>query len=140
MTKKTNNDVLNDSTFLSQFENGSLSPEHFDHIGHLRIAWLHIEKFGKQEAIKRVCTGIKAYAESLGANDKFHHTITCALVAIMATRISRFQIKTWDSFLNTNPDLVNDALGVLYQYFTKERLHSEKAKQTHIEPDLKKIN
>ncbi len=79
--------ALNDATFIAQFENQTLSSAHFNHIGHLRLAWLYLERYPLEQAISLVCGGIKAYAESLGASTKFHFTITNAIVRIMAMRM-----------------------------------------------------
>lgn len=72
-------EYLDDQTFLKQFESLTLEPCHFNHIGHLRLAWLYLQSNDVSQAAKLTSNGIKAYAESLGANNKFHLTITNAL-------------------------------------------------------------
>ena len=136
----SNNSKLDDSAFMSQFEDCSLSPDNFDHIGHLRIAWLYISQYGSTKAIDLVCDGINTYAKSLGANDKFHFTITASLVKIIASSIKEQSTKSWQVFLQQNDDLVSDALGVLYRYFSKSKLHSELARTSLLEPDLQEIS
>jgi hypothetical protein len=78
---------LSDETFIAQFENHTLSADYFDHLGHLRIGWLYLNQYDTNSAIERACTGIETYAQSLGAGDKFHFTITDATMRIMAKRI-----------------------------------------------------
>lgn len=133
MKAETVNDGLCDSDFMSQFEDLSLDPKHFNHLGHLRIAWLYLGHYDLNEANKRVCSGIKKYAESLGAKDKFNLTVTDSLVRIMAKRIDKTQ--SWEEFLGANSDLVNDALSVLLKHFSEELLFSEKAKIELVEVD-----
>ncbi|OCQ23823.1 hypothetical protein A7985_07755 [Pseudoalteromonas luteoviolacea] len=130
---------LDNSTFLTQFEDLSLDPVHFNHIGHLRIAFIYLNEYTEVEAIQRVCSGIKVYAESLGAKDKFNLTVTTTLLKIMASRMKSSKDKPWETFLANNQDLVLDAIGVLSQYITKEIMFSEDAKVTAIEPNLKPI-
>ncbi|KZN70426.1 hypothetical protein [Pseudoalteromonas luteoviolacea] len=130
---------LDNSTFLTQFEDLSLDPVHFDHIGHLRIAFIYLNEYTEVEAIQRVCSGIKVYAESLGAKDKYNLTVTTMLVKIMAGRINSGKDKTWETFLANNQDLVLDAIGVLSQHITKEIMLSEDAKVSVLEPNLKPI-
>lgn len=128
---------LSDNTFIEQFENQTLPPQHFDHLGHLRIAWLYLNRYSLEQAISRVCGGIKTYAESLGASTKFHFTITDAIVRIMAVRMKPHQDRS--AFLAANADLVDSAVTVLHQYYSKELLFSEQARQRVMAPDLKAI-
>ena len=79
--------TINDSDFLQQFEDHTLDPSHFDHLGHLRLAWLYLNRYELELAIDKVTNGISGYAASLGATDKFQHTLTEALVRNMADRI-----------------------------------------------------
>lgn len=74
---------LPDNEFLKQFEAKKLPPEEFTHTGHLRLAWLYINQYELDTAIDKITHGIDAHASSLGAPDKFHYTITEALVRIM---------------------------------------------------------
>ena len=45
---------LSDADFIDQFERKILSPEHFNHIGHLRLAWLYLQKNSLTNAVKRM--------------------------------------------------------------------------------------
>lgn len=139
MHSHSNIQQLTDSEFLSQFENQTLSPIYFKHIGHLRLTWLYLNSNDVETAVNLVSSGIQAYAESLGATTKFHRTITDAIVRIMAKRVDAMDEKAWDLFLAENNDLVDDALSVLYQYFSKDRLFSEEARRSLIQPDIKPL-
>ena len=139
MKINSNIQQITDTEFLTQFENQTLSPVHFKHIGHLRLAWLYLNNNDVDTAVKLICSGIQAYAESLGASTKFHLTITDAIARIMAKRIEIMSEKTWDLFLSENSDLVEDALSVLYQYFSKELLFSEEARISLVQPDIRPL-
>ena len=130
---------LNDQAFLTQFESQTLAPIHFKHLGHLRLAWLYLSSNDVETSVQLVCSGIQAYAESLGASTKFHLTITDTLVRIIAKRINRMEEKTWKLFLDENRDLVEDAMSVLLQYFSKDLLFSETARISLIQPDIKPL-
>ncbi|MCO7223428.1 hypothetical protein [Pleionea sp. CnH1-48] len=130
-------ETLSEQSFLTQFENQTLDPVHFDHLGHLRLAWLYLNDYDLETATHKVCTGIKAYAESLGAHQKFHLTITHSLVQIMASRMSQTTDTNWTSFVEQNSDLVNDALSILMRHFSKEYLFSDQARTTLVTPDIK---
>ena len=128
---------IDDQTFIREFENQTLNPEYFDHLGHLRIAWLYLSRYSLNEANQRVCNGIKIYAESLGATDKFNLTITDALVKIMAQRMETGQ--GWEDFIRSNADLVENALSVLGNYYSEEVLFSEEAKRCVLEADVREM-
>lgn len=126
---------LTDEVFLSQIRRCTLPPEYFSHEGHLRLAWLlATTSSGASEASKQACLIIKKYASSLGAADKYHHTITEFLQRLVCDRQSRLQFTSWQSFLAANQDLILDCLSLLDQYYDNEVLFSDKAKSQYITP------
>ncbi len=129
--------MLNDANFIKQFEQLTLPPEQFSHTGHIRLAWLYLSNNKREEAIEKAKRGIKAYAESLGAKDKYHTTITHYLVKEIADRQALQPAESWQSFITQNGDLELDAISVLLQYFSKHRLFSDKARVELIKPDKK---
>ncbi len=127
---------LSDFEFVKQFEDQTLDPEHFNHVGHLRLCWLYLQQHDLETAIKKTCTGIQCYAESLGADDKFHRTITEFLVRFINSRINRQPVDSFDAFLLSNQDLVNDAQSVLGQFYSTPLLSSADARLNYMQPDL----
>jgi len=130
---------ISDSMFVKQFENQTLDPKHFDHLGHIRLARLYLLEYDLEAAISRISQGIQDYAKSLGADNKFHLTITDAIMRVIATRIASEETGKWEDFLKHNSDIVDDALSVLCQYFSKDKLLSEKARISLILPDKKEF-
>ena len=104
----TISDQITDETFLKQFENLTLDSKYFNHIGHIRLAWLYITQYGLESAMAKIFVGIPAYAGSLGASDKFHATITDAIVRIIAKRMAVGDENSWQTFVEHNSDLVGD--------------------------------
>ncbi|NMP31572.1 hypothetical protein HII17_08360 [Thalassotalea sp. M1531] len=130
---------LSDTKFRQQFESCTLDPAYFNHLGHLRIAWLYLSEFPLEKAVDLACSGIKFYAESLGATDKFNYTITDAIIRIIHRRIKLQEIKEWSLFLSNNEDLVLNALEVLLNHYSKALLFSNRARQSLVQPDIKTI-
>ena len=147
-----------DQQFLQQFEQLSLPSEQFNHLGHLRIAWLYllieqqtknsVNNFDEFSAVNKVCVGIKAYAESLGAAMKFHFTLTKALVIVVANLMDELKVSLdknvldcddWRLFTEKNPNLINDAIGVLKGYYSPELLNCDEAKLVWYEPDINRF-
>jgi hypothetical protein len=131
---------LDDSTFLRRFASRDLGQEHFDHRGHLRMAWLHLVHFGLDEANRRVCEGIRDLAIKFEAPEKYSHTLTEALMRIMSARLTDETCGDFERFLKSNRDLVDDAEGVLARHYSRQRLTSAEARAGWLEPDLMPIH
>jgi N-formylglutamate deformylase len=126
-----------DDTFLEDFENCELPESEFDHRGHLRLAWLYLERYPLDEAIRRTSDGIRSYAANLGAASKFHRTVTEAIVRIMHRRQRIFAAQNFNEFLTNNPDLSENMKEILLSHYSSERLESEEGKACFLEPDLR---
>lgn len=131
---------LSQEEFIASFEDHSLTPELFSHIGHIYITWLYLRKMPKEKAIEKVCVGIKSYANSLGATDKFHFTITDALVRIIYERLQQASAQSFALFIEQNNDLLENALSLLYIHFSPQLLESSKAQQSIVKPDRQGFN
>ncbi|MCB0210448.1 MAG: hypothetical protein KDJ52_14010 [Anaerolineae bacterium] len=125
----------NDKQFLANFETLKLTPATFDHKAHLRLAFLCIVQDGLDPAVERVGRSIRAFAEHLGAHDKYHQTITEALMRVIGLRLVQQPVTDWQRFLVLNPDLVDQAKEVLLYYYSPERLFSDEARTRFLEPD-----
>jgi hypothetical protein len=123
--------------YLKRFELGELGPEHFDHRGHLLMAWIHLCHYGQNEATARVCRGVKELAAKFGAPEKYNHTLTIAFMLIIKQRMFGEAVGDFHHFLVANPDLVQDARAVVLQHYSRERLDSPKARSEWLVPDLK---
>ncbi len=132
-------DLSYDDAFFAAFNDCSAPPSAFNHLGHLRIGWIHFRRYPAAEAIQRTCAGIERFANHLGAPGKYNRTLSEALMLLMAHGGAADRGKTWEAFLADNADLVNDALGLLARHYTNERLHSETARKTFVPPDLKPL-
>ena len=71
----------------------------FTHEAHLRLAWIHIRKYGPNRAAHNLCEQIKAYAASLGATDKFNHTVTVAAVRVLHEFMAKDPSESFEAFL-----------------------------------------
>jgi hypothetical protein len=128
---------LSDEVFLTQFESQILPKECFNHIGHLRLAYLYLQKLELPQAIDKTSQGIIDYADSLGVKDKFHATITYAIVSLMFVRQSESPTPNWQAFIELNEDMATQCMPLLETYFSSDLLMSEKAKNQRVAPDKK---
>ena len=93
--------VLSDKEFEAQFESGVLPPGLFTHEAHIRLAWIHIDKYGIDKAISNIVQQIQSYTAKLGVTDKFNKTLTIAAVRavyhfMLKSNSSDFQHKMID--------------------------------------------
>ena len=130
---------LSDKQFLRQFEQLTLAEQEFSHRGHLRLAWLYLCRYDLPTAIEKTTKGIAAYANSLGATGKFHHTLTEAIVRIMYSRFQAANDENLEEYLGRNQDLVDNMWAVLHEFYSRENLFTDLAKREFVEPDLKPL-
>jgi hypothetical protein len=126
---------MSDDEFLARFDDLTLPAAEFNHLGHLRLAWLCLRRYDPDEAIRRCCTGIEAYAAHLGARDKFHRTVTEAMVRLLAAAGTQ-RFTDWESYRAAIPDLVADARASLARHYSAPLLAGDEARRRFVAPDL----
>lgn len=77
-------DLSSDNAFFAAFNDCSAPPTAFNHLGHIRIGWIHFQRYPVAEAIQRTCDGIERFANHLGVPGKYNHTLSEALMILMA--------------------------------------------------------
>jgi hypothetical protein len=128
---------------VSGFENCTLPDSEFNHAAHLIVAlsYLHRSRLTVPQAAVRIRAALYRFLDHYGEDrQKYNETITL------------FWVKLVDSFLEqtdtTRPlaDIANEMIEsvgssqTIYNYYSKERLSSEEARKTWIEPDVKPLD
>ncbi len=125
-----------DDEFEKQFESFQLKPGMFSHEAHLRLAYIHIEKYGATIAEKNMCDQIKGFAESLGFYDKFNKTVTIASVKTMNHFIQKAKSDNFRDFIQEFPRLLTNFRDLLSKHYGFNVFADRRAKKEFIEPDL----
>lgn len=126
---------MDDQTFLQAFEDGTLSPSEFSHRGHIRMAWLYLRKYGWDDGVVHIRSGIQQFAARLGATGKYHETITIFWARVVHHMINdQPQIDSFEEFLATYPQILDSHL--IQQHYSADLLRSPVARQQWVEPDL----
>lgn len=125
-----------DDQFEAQFANLSLRPELFDHEAHLRLAWIHITKYGMEKALQRLSSQLKAYTAHLGAADKYHHTMTIAAVKAVYHFVLRSSSQRFPDFIREFPRLKHNFMELMRSHYSEDIFKSEHARTNYIKPDL----
>jgi len=118
------------------FEGCQFKLEEFTHARHLTVAVWYLLHFDAYDALVRMRTSLQTFIAQHGRQG-YHETIT------------RFWMELIGNYLNEVSedvsliDRVNRVIArfgskdILFEYYTRERVMSEKAKREWVEPDLK---
>ena len=128
---------LPDDAFVEAFETLVLDPKHFNHRGHLRLAWCYLTWLPLGEAAQRCADSIRRFATHHGAPEKFHLTMTFAFMHLVNDRMRSAPAgEDFDGFCNRNPDLMRDGRALIGRYYSAKKLDDPAARMAFIEPDL----
>lgn len=127
---------MNDLVFLNAFESGNFPPSLFDHEAHLRLAWVNLKCYGEQQAIEKVCQGIRAFDKLHGDGSKFHKTLTVASVKVVHHFIQKSGSAHFSDFIREFPRLKTAFKELLDQHYGFDLLADPKAKKEYVAPNL----
>lgn len=127
---------LTDAEFEAQFRNCEFEAGQFSHEAHIRLAWIHIRKYGPAQAEENIQKQLRAFTEHLGETEKYHLTVTVAAVRIVAHFASQSKSNAFKDFIAEFPRLKTDFKALLQQHYGFDIFASDLARSTFIEPDL----
>lgn len=127
---------LSDLAFEQQFADGILPPTLFNHEAHLRLAWIHIKRYGIDVAIQNVTVQLQSYVSGLGASDKYNHTLTIAAIRAVYHFILKSQTTDFQSFIEENPRLKFNFKDLMFAHYRTNIFIAEYAKTQYLEPEL----
>jgi hypothetical protein len=135
---------IGDEVFLQAFENHELKLEEWTHRAHVRMAWIYFSAADVTDPHIRIRQGIQAYnrANATRVQHGYNETITsfyCHLVSMAVQRDKQQGLESSDfmEFLERYPFL--DQSSFLFEYYTKEYVHSDRAKKEFLLPDRKPL-
>lgn len=120
---------------LERLQDGTLPAAEFNHYNHVRAAWHCLNALPLREAAHSFRDVLLSYVRRLGAEDKFHLTLTFAFMHLIHERM-KTSPADWEGFVAANVDLFEDAKAVVAQFYSAGRLLDERAKRQFVEPDL----
>ena len=127
---------LTDSEFEHQFAAGTLDPSLFNHKAHVRLAWIHVSRYGVERAIENICAQIRSFAEAHGDKDKFNVTVTIAAVRAVDHFMRRSETTDFESLISEHPRLIHSFKELLSYHYTTDIFRSATAKKAYLEPEL----
>lgn len=127
---------LDDDRLWTAFHARGLSHAQWNHAAHLRIAWLHLERYGVDEAHLRMRAGIVRLNAAHGLVESpargYHETLTRVWLILVAEARARARGASSAAFVAAQP-LSRD---VPLRFYSRERLLSLEARATFVPPDL----
>jgi N-acetylglutamate synthase-like GNAT family acetyltransferase len=110
---------LSDDEFEKQFCDATLSPALFSHEAHLRLAWLHLKKYGIDAAITHITSQLKNYVEHWGAKDKYNEPLTIAAIRCVDALRKETLSSGFLQFIRVNGQLKKDFKTTVSPYLQK---------------------
>ncbi len=111
--------ILTDEAFEAQFADATLDPALFTHEAHLRLAWIHIRKYGEAVAIDNITQQLIRYVGQLGAADKYDAALTVAAIRAVGLFMDKREIGHFHDFIAAYPVLKSDFSAVLASHLTE---------------------
>ncbi len=127
---------LNDHELELQFKNRELSTKLFCHEAHLRLAWIHLKRYGEEKAIKNLTQQITAFANKNGAPNKFNMTLTTAAIKAVHHFLQKSSSSNFRDFMKEFPRLKTRFKELMAAHYGFDIYNSQVAKTKFLAPDL----
>lgn len=130
---------MNDVELTRALERGEIANENFRHASHLHVAWVYLsETSSVDQASARMRDTLRRFAASVGKPEKYHETITLFWIRLLAWVRAVASGKTLEEIVESNPRLLEKDFPL--SYYSRERLFSDHARTSWVEPDLKSFS
>jgi hypothetical protein len=129
--------TLNDGDLIKAFETATIDPNAFDHVAHVRVAWLYLKSHQFFEALARLRAGLIALTTAHGAPQRYNETITLTFLSLIHERMHAKEEDSFACFAKDNPDLMT--MRVVKRLYSAERLNHLMARRGFVLPDVSDI-
>lgn len=127
---------LSDGQLECSFQDCSLLPPLFSHEAHLRLAWIHIRRYGIQQACDNLCQQIKRFDETHGDGTKFNTTVTVAAAKVVYHFMQKKSGTNFQDFLSSHPRLSSQFKVLIHTHYGFDIFNHPEAINQYLEPDL----
>ena len=128
------NAVVQPELTIDNFEAGNVDPERFNHEAHVFVGWLYANAYPMPEAIEKFDAALRRLVIKVGAEGKYHATLTWFFMLLIGERLETDE--TWTQFYARNADIF-DSKTLLSRYYSREHLFSELARQRFAGPSCR---
>lgn len=127
---------LNDQLFEAQFKAGAIDPAVFSHEAHLRLAWIHVKKYGLENAVANICPQLKSFVKIVGAVDKYNETLTVAAIRAVHHFMLKSAAPDFSNFIAEFPRLKYNFRQLMVYHYRTDIYNDAVAKTQYLEPEL----
>jgi len=111
----------------------------FHHASHLHVAWVYLtESSSVQQAAKKMRNTLRRFTAAAGKPEKYHETITLFWVHLLSRTQAASRAERLEDVVHANPQLLEKNFPLAY--YSTERLFSDEARTSWVEPDLKLLS
>ena len=124
---------MTESELRRRFEDLTLAPSDFSHRDHVRLAWHYLGEFPLLDVLRIFPGNLKRFANSIGATNLYHETVTWAFLVIIHERIRRSgRCDSFERFADANEELF--APSFLNRWYDAAVLDSQLAREVFLFP------
>lgn len=127
---------FSDEVYEQKFREIKFPPLYFSHEAHLRLAYIHLQKYGLDQSVKNMCKQIYDFAMKYGATMKFNATVTYASLQIMYHYMQNTKSDNFKGLILEFPNLLQDFKTEIQKYYSWDVFRSPEAKANIYQPDL----
>jgi hypothetical protein len=123
-------------TLVDRLERCLPAKEDFHHRDHLTVAVVYLYSADLETAMNRMRASLKRFAAHHGVTGFYHETLTRFWLMQVNQRLNRSQS------LEISVRKVHSQLSgknLAFNYYSRERLDSQEARETWMKPDLKEV-
>ena len=129
---------MTDVELTRALERGEM-PNEFHHASHLHVAWVYlVESSSVQEAVNKMRDTLRRITIAAGKSRKYHETITLFWVHLLARVRAVSRAERLEELVYANPQMLEKNFPL--DYYSAERLFSDEARVSWMEPDLKPLS
>jgi hypothetical protein len=99
----------------------------------VRVAWFYLTHAPLLTAIARFRAGLQRISAAKGKPDRYHETITIALLLLIVERRGG-AAESWEAFAARNPELLQWPCPLLERLYAREVLDSPRARDVFVLP------
>ena len=130
---------MTDVELTRALERGEVANENFHHVSHLHVAWVYLaESSSVQQAANKMRDSLRRFAGAAGKPQKYHETITLFWVHLLSRAHAVSGGERLEEIVHANPQLLEKNFPLAY--YSAERLFSDEARTSWVEPDLKPLS
>jgi hypothetical protein len=130
---------MTDIELTRGLERGEIPNEGFHHASHLHVAWVYLaESSSVQQAGNKMRETLRRFAAAAGKPQKYHETITLFWVHLLGKAQAVGRAERLEDVVNANPQFLEKNFPLVY--YSAERLFSDEARVSWMEPDLKPLS